>query len=145
MFGPVETKLDELTTKRFISCLWGSGKTTQMLWSINKILEKGETCLVVTPCTFIFKDLFPDRKLPEGVKLLHIDKLLKYLKRYNPEQHKENDVTDKDYYFIPRRFVELFNCDRIVIDPECYIKIIQQYVEKFQKIDKIVQELQKLY
>ena len=39
MFGPVQTKLDELTTKRFINCLVGSGKTTQLIWVINTILS----------------------------------------------------------------------------------------------------------
>ena len=80
MFGPVQTKLDVLTTKRFINCLMGTGKTTQMLWCINKILESGETCLLVTPSTYIIKECFPDKQLPEGLTVIHIDKLLKYLK-----------------------------------------------------------------
>lgn len=144
MFGPVETKLDELTARRFISCLWGSGKTTQMLWSIQKILEKGETCLLVTPEIYLIKTYFPNNTLPEGLSVIHIDKLLKYLKRYNPEEHPENKGTWRDYFAIPKCYVELFNCDRIVVDPECYIKIIQQYIERLNKLDKIIEQIQKL-
>lgn len=144
MFGPVETKLDELTTKRFIGCLVGSGKTTQMIWCVNKILERGETCLVVTPNTYLIKELFSNQQIPEGVAVIHIDKLLKYLKRYNPKEHPENEVTNKDYFFLPYRVVELFNCDRIVIDPECYIKIIQQYMERIKKLDNVIQQLKKV-
>lgn len=141
MFGPVETKLDELTARRFINCLRGSGKTVQMLKTINNILEKGETCLLITPSTFAIKDLFPERKLPEGLSVLHIDKLLKYLKRY---PMKKNPYTNKEPYFIPRQSVELFDCQRIVIDQECYVKIIEQYIERLNKLDKIIEQIQKL-
>ena len=70
--------------------------------------------------------------------------VLKYLKRYNPKEHPENEVTNKDYFFLPYRVVELFNCDRIVIDPECYIKIIQQYMERIKKLDDVIQQLKKV-
>ena len=141
MFGPVETKLNELTARRFINCLRGSGKTVQMLKTINNILEKGETCLLITPSTYGIRDLFPERKLPEGLSLLHIDKLLKYLKRYPMEK---NPYTNKDPYFIPRQFVELFNCQRIVIDQECYVKIIEQYIERMKKLEDKIKEINKL-
>lgn len=141
MFGPVETKLDALTARRFINCLLGSGKTTQMLWSINKILEKEESCLLITPHTYIIKELFPDRQLPEKLKVVHIDKLLKYLKRY---PINGNDITEKEPYLVPRKFIELFDCDRIVIDQDCYIKIIEQYIERLNKLDKVVEQIQKV-
>lgn len=141
MFGPVQTKLDELTSRRFINCLRGSGKTVHMLGTINSILEKGEPCLLITPSTFGIRDLFPERKLPEGLSVLHIDKLLKYLKRYPMEK---NPYTQKEPYFIPRQFVELFTCQRIVIDPECYIKMIEQYIERLNKLDKIIEQIQKV-
>lgn len=141
MFGPVETKLDELTSRRFINCVSGTGKTVYMLGTINSILEKGETCLLITPSTFGIRDLFPERKLPEGLSVLHIDKLLKYLKRYPMEK---NPYTQKEPYFIPRQFVELFTCQRIVIDPDCYIKMIEQYIERLNKLDKIIEQIQKV-
>lgn len=141
MFGPVQTKLDEITTRRFINCLRGSGKTVQMVKTINNILEKGETCLLVTPSTYIIKELFPERKLPEGLSVIHIDKLLKYLKRYPMEK---NPYTQKEPYFIPRQFVELFTCQRIVIDSECYIKIIEQYLEKSQKLNNLIEQIKNI-
>lgn len=134
MFGPVQTKLDELTTKRFINCLVGSGKTTQLIWVINTILSKGETCLLVTPETYLIKSYFPDNKLPEGLSVIHIDKLLKYLKNY----HEDNMI---DAYNISYKQISLFNCDRIVIDPKCYIKMIEQYMERFQKLDEIIEKI----
>lgn len=141
MFGPVETKLDEITTRRFINCLRGTGKSTQLLWTINKILEKGETCLLVTPETYLIKTYFPNNTLPQGLSVIHIDKLLRYLKRYPMEK---NPYTQKELYFIPRQFVELFTCQGIVIDPECYIKIIEQYIERLNKLDKIIEQIQKV-
>lgn len=141
MFGPVETKLDELTIKRFINSIMGTGKSTQLLWTINKILENGETCLLVTPETYLIKTYFPNNTLPEGLSVIHIDKLLKYLKRYPNEG---NEYTIKDPCFISYKFVSLFNCDRIVIDPNCYIKIIQQYMERIKKLDDVIQQLKKV-
>ena len=137
MFGPVQTKLDEITARRFISCLVGSGKSTQLIWVINKILSKGETCLLVTPETYLIKSYFPENKLPEGLSVIHIDKLLKYLKNY----HEDNMI---DAYNISYKQISLFNCDRIVIDPSCYIKIIEQYIEKLQKLNKLVEQIKNI-
>jgi len=141
MFGPVETKLDEITTRRFINSIRGTGKSTQLLWTINKILEKGETCLLVTPETYLIKTYFSNNTLPQGLSVIHIDKLLKYLKRYPNEG---NEYTIKDPCFISYKFVSLFNCDRIVIDPECYIKIIEQYLEKSQKLNNLMEQIKNI-
>lgn len=138
MFGPVETKLDELTTRRFINFLCGSGKSTQMIWTINKILENGETCLVITPETYFIKFYFPNNEIPQGVKVIHIDKVLKYLKKYSLDSLQDPNWKQlKD--------IEMFKADRIVVDPECYIKMLQQYVEKFNTIDKCLEKIKKLY
>lgn len=138
MFGPVETKLDELTTRRFINFLCGSGKSTQMIWTINKILENEETCLVITPETYLIKHYFPNYEIPKGVKVIHIDKVLKYLKKYSLDSLEDPNWKQlKD--------IEMFKADRIVVDPECYIKMLQQYMEKFQTIDKCLQKIKQLY
>lgn len=138
MFGPVETKLDELTTRRFIHFLCGSGKSTQMIWTINKILENGETCLVITPETYFIKHYFSNYEIPKGVTVIHIDKVLKYLKKYSL-----NSLEDPNWKQL--KDIEMFKADRIVVDPECYIKMLQQYMEKFQTIDKCLQKIKQLY
>ena len=49
-----------------------------------------------------------------------------------------------DAYNISYKQISLFNCDRIVIDPSCYIKIIEQYIEKLQKLNKLVEQIKNI-
>ena len=146
MFGTVQTPLNGTTVTRFCNSIVGTGKTYGMLLHVKDILSKGQTCLLITPSTYLVKEYFPDHRLPEGLSVLHIDKYLKYLKRYNPDEHPENEWIQKDYLNLFKSFVEPFNgYDRVVVDPDCYIKIMQQLVERLDKIETVCSDLHKVW
>lgn len=127
-----------LTLKRFINAFARSGKTTAVLEHAKSCIEKGEKVAIVTNHTWIMQNEYP-----EQLTFIHMDKLLKELKRY-PIEGNEHTLVQPS--FVPRKNIDLLkDYDRVFIEPACYEVIIETLIEILDKQTKALEKVKELW
>lgn len=137
----LEKHCSNLLIKRFINTFAGSGKTTCVIEQAKKCLEKGEKVIIVTPHTYIGRELLKDvlydvgYKHEQDIECIHMDKVLKELRHYKDE------ATECDPTFVTYKKLKCFDgYNRVLIEPACYEYIIRFLLDKLSDLNKVMKK-----